>query len=47
MKNIMKKMYVSRDSSRFTKIALIVAGFVFVFCFFFNLLDDFDISLGL
>lgn len=45
MKNIMKKMYVSRDSSRFTKIALIVAGF-FLFVFF-NLLDDFDISLGL
>lgn len=32
MKNIMKQMYVSRDSSRFTKIALNVAGF---FCLFF------------
>lgn len=45
MNYIMKQMYVSRDSSRFTKIALNVAGF-FCFCFFY-LLDDFDICLGL
>lgn len=38
MKNIMKQMYVSRDSSRFIKIALNVAGGFFGFFFLIYLM---------